>query len=635
MRTRTTLALLLAGTAALTPAVPAAGQTLPAAPPAVPAPAGQAPLVLEDIVVSAERTPTEAARTGSTVRTISEGAIAAEGRPFALDYLDQLPGVRVTQQGPPGTVTGLFVRGLPSRYVRVLVDGIEISDPTTPQVTPALTGLLAGDLAGAEVLAGSQSALWGAQAIGGVINLGTPLPVREGIEQRVTVEGGRYDTYRGAYTLLSRTERTDLGVTLQHYRTDGFSAAERRDGNPEADGYETTRLSASGAVYVTDALTLFGSGFYQREEGDQDGFPPPDFLLADTLETYETRSWGLRGGAEFPIGPVASTLAATYFAIDRDTFNEDGSLQFGAEGSRSTVDYLGQMVVDPSLTLQFGLDYAREDAVFRAAPRTTADSWIVGAFAQAIWSPVDPASLSVTLRQDEHSDFGGYTTGRIAAAYVLPTDTTLRASAGSGFRPPSLNELFGQFGPNPDLDPETSVSFDAGVEQRLLAGRARVSATAFRIEVDDLIGFEGAAYVQVPGTTRSKGVELAGAWDATEALTLTAAYTYTDAEQPGGVRQRLVPRHDAVLGAIARPTDRLTLAANVQYVADVEDGTPVPGRLDVFGDYTVVSARAAFAVTEAAELTLRVENLLDEQYQTVRGYGTSDRALYLGLAARF
>jgi vitamin B12 transporter len=611
MRTRhTVLGLLLAGTSPL--ALPDQAAL------------AQAPVVLEDIIIIADRGPAAADRTGSAVSVVTEAEIEARSRPFALDLLRQLPGVSVSQE-----------------YVRVLVDGIEISDPTGPQVAPSLSGLLAGGLSRIEVLRGSQSALYGGRAVAGVIDISTARPERDGIEHRFEAEAGRYDTQRGAYTLAARTENVDAAFTLQGLTTDGFSAAERRVGNTERDGYETVRGSFAATIYASDTLRFVASGFVQDEDGDFDsGFP-----IEDAPNTFATDSWGLRAGVEADIGPVEHRLAYSRFDIDRTTreVSAFGASRFDADGQRDRVEYLGRWGVDPALAVQFGADYARERAETRfdsggfVSESGRLRDWIAGGFVQAIWIPIDPLTLNATLRYDHHSEFDGYVTGRASAAYVLPGETILRASAGRGFRPPSLNELFGPFGANPDLDPETSRSFDAGLEQPFAEGRARLAATLFWIEVEDRIEFLPDGYAQADGRDRSRGVELAGTWAVTERIALTGAYTYTEAERADGTRRNRVPRHDLVLGAEAVPVERLTIGASMQRVADVVDrtGTLPPGTPDFIGAYTLVNAKAAYAVTDRAELYIRAENLLDEQYQTARGFGTSDRAFYVGLQARF
>jgi vitamin B12 transporter len=217
----------------------------------------------------------------------------------------------------------------------------------------------------------------------------------------------------------------------------------------------------------------------------------------------------------------------------------------------------------------------------------------------------------------------------------------LRASAGTGFRAPSLDELFGPFGSNPELTPETSVSYDIGIEQALPEGRGSVSAALFRLEIDDLITYDFACtvtpfgcYDQVTdGTAVSEGVELAARFALTDRLTLSAAYTYTDSQQPnaagGTTRRSRVPRNDFNVALDGQLTDAVDFGVSLRHVTDtVESGTPLD-------DFTLVDARIGYAITDQASVYLRAENLFDEQYQTARGYGTADRSFYFGLTGSF
>lgn len=265
---------------------------------------------------------------------------------------------------------------------------------------------------------------------------------------------------------------------------------------------------------------------------------------------------------------------------------------------------------------------------------TKEDSAITGIFGQADWSPIYALTVNAALRLDEHSEFGSYTSGRLTGAYELPTQTVLRASLGSGFRPPSNYELFSIYG-NPDLDPETSLSADLGVEQAFAGGRGNVSATLFWLEIEDLIEYDFAtsAYAQSDGTSESKGVELAAAWEITEAVSLLGSYTYTDAEDADGEDRDRIPRHDFSV-SLAGAVNRISYGVEARFVADYTDG----GTADTENfdeDFTVVNARVAYALTDQAEVYLRAENLFDAEYQTARGYGTSDQAFFAGIRGTF
>ena len=294
------------------------------------------------------------------------------------------------------------------------------------------------------------------------------------------------------------------------------------------------------------------------------------------------------------------------------------------------------------MALRFGGDYTYETSESRfesgglITPTGPEYNWDAGVFGQADWSPVEPLTVNAALRFDEHSAFGGYPTGRLTAAWQLPSDTVLRAALGTGFRAPSNFELFDPFNGNPGLEPETSRSADVGVAQGFGDGRGQVSATLFWLEIDDLIEFDTATqrFVQSDGTADSTGVELAAGWALTDALTLTGGYTYTDAKQASGAPRDRVPRHDLTVRLDGAVTDRIDLGLGAQYVADYVDNTGAPSN-GFDEDFLLVNARVAYAVAEAAELYVRAENLLDAQYQTARGFTAPGQAFFFGVAGRF
>ncbi|MBA3324743.1 MAG: TonB-dependent receptor [Rhodobacteraceae bacterium] len=604
----------------------------------LPLPATAQPVLLDPIVLSANRAATEATRTGSSVSVLTGPDLEADGRPFVLEQIRDLPGVTIGQNGPPGTVSGFAIRGAPQQYVRVEIDGIEVSDMTAPQVSPSLSGLLIDDISRIEVLKGSQSALYGGQAVGGVISITTPRPTEPGIENRYILEGGSYSTFRGAYSLAGLTDKGEFALTVARYQTDGFSSAEEADGADEDDGYTTTRFSATGRIYATDQTDVFASAFWQDEDGDYD--ETADGRPVDAPNTFDGRNWGLRGGVEFTTeGGFGNTLAASYFDVDRTQRNAFGP--FETNGARTRLEYLGTVSPSEALTLQFGADYAYETSESNFYDEQS--NWIAGAFVQSNWAITDSVVLDAAARVDEHSEYGSYPTGRLTAAWLPAPDTTIRGSIGTGFRAPSNNELFDAFSGNPDFEPETSVSADIGVARRFADGRGEAGATLFWLEIDDLIEFDNATflYFQQNGTSTSRGLEASALWQVNRFLTLSAAYTYTDAEQPNGARRDRIPRHDVAVGVAGAVAERITYDVGASFVFDFIDDSTRDGAgnvIDTAGyaeDYVVFNARLAYAITDQAEVYVRAANLFDEQYQTTRGYSTSDRAVYAGVAARF
>ena len=242
----------------------------------------------------------------------------------------------------------------------------------------------------------------------------------------------------------------------------------------------------------------------------------------------------------------------------------------------------------------------------------------------AVGSPA--TDLALTLRHDEHSRFGGQTTGRIAAAHRLGADTILRASAANGFRAPSGYELFGPYG-TATLEPEKSRSLDLGIE-RSWQGGAMLRATLFRIETDNLIDYVYPSYIQIAGETRREGVEIEGALPL-GATRLRGAYTLTEGSNPpistGNTWNSIYGRHQIALGLEADIGAGWQAGLGLRHVAERQ----------TLPDYTVADATVRRFIADGTEASLRVENLFDADYQLWEGYGTSGRAFYIGLRRSF
>jgi vitamin B12 transporter len=576
---------------------------------------------LPQIVVTPNRAPTDATKTGSRVETVSREEIEGKAQPLVIDYLDRLPGISISTPGGPGGEGSLSVRGAPRRYVKTLYNGIDISDPTSPQVQTSYQYLLSSGIDTIEVLKGSQSTLYGSDAIAGVIGLSTLGEIEPGVTHLLHGEGGSFGTARGSYGLRAANADAKAAINIAGFRTDGISAAAA---GTERDGYENVTFDAAGEYRVNDVVSVFGSLLYIDAEAEfDDSFPIQDNLTAVNL----SRQLGGRAGVNVDLldGRFRNQFSVQAFDIDREIAGTffDGTY----DGTRRKLDYLGGYDVNDWLTLQFGADYERQDIT---VPGTEADFSLAGGWFQTVLTPTEPLVLTAALRQDEHSAFGGHTTWRGTGSYeFFQTGTRLHSSIGTGFRAPSLNELFGPFGANPALQPETSLSFDVGVEQRLLDNSLIADVTFFHLDIDNLIAFTN-RYNNVPGRSRQQGVEASLLYEISPSLTLGAAYTYTSTRDANGNRNIRVPRHEIGLSAAYRPAEKWTIAADAKIAVDTVDSGNF--KLD---DYVLVNAKIAYQATESTELYIRAENLLDQDYQTVRGYNTPGLAAFAGFKSRF
>lgn len=581
---------------------------------------------LGTIVVTPNRTPTELSKVGSTVEVVEKKEIEEQSLPLVIDYLTLLPGINLSPQGGMGKNTTMIMRGARGQYVKTLYNGIDISDVSAPTPQASFAHLMAGEVDRIEVLKGSQGMLYGSDAIAGVVNISTLGGVQMGVTHSVFGEAGSNKTFRGGYALDAGFERGQFGFSLSGVKTDGFSAAAA---GTEDDGYRNVTGTINGRFDASEDLSFFANGLFinGRTEYD-DAYPAPLYQLGDS-DAYSTyHHYAGRVGADFKLfdGRLNNTVSAQISDISRKEYS---SYPGTYDGRRVKLDYLGSLEVSPMLTVNFGADWERNHAETSAGIDKSVS--MGGGWVEAVATPVDPLTVTLGLRHDEHSTYGGYTTWRATGSYRFEaTGTRLHSSVGTGFRAPSLYELYAPLYGNADLEPETSVSFDVGVEQSFLDGRLTADLTYFMLNIDDFIGYDPVTYqnIQTEGTIRTRGVEASMAYAVTDWFDLAGSYTYTKATRPDGTREVRIPRHDIALSAVVRPAEKWEIAATGKIALDTVDG----GELD---DYFLLNAKVAYKPTENTELYLRAENILDQDYQVVRGYNTQGFSVFAGFKAKF
>jgi len=479
-------------------------------------------LDLDTITVTANQTATDLERSGSTVEVIDAGEVRASPRARIADRLTFEPGISASANGPLGTTATLRIRGLGGAYVPVLIDGIDVTDPASSGGGFDFGGLTNAGLGRIEVLKGSQSARFGLNAVGGVINIESLRPTEDGVHGFVEAEAGSFDTRRGVLGLTARTDRTDLAFTISRIETDGFSASAF---GTENDGHEATQANLYARHQVTDVFAAGLTALYidSRSEFDEfggDGPPPFD-------EFNKREVTGLRLFSELQTGPVSHELSLSTFETDRISFSNGTGDRF--KGTRERIEYRGSYDTGGIWTLNFGGDYTEEEDLTQSID-------IAGLQAELLLAPLRSLDLAFSVRHDDHSEFSGELSSRAALAWRIQDDLILRASASDGFRAPTLSQLDPFFG-NPEFQPENSISYDLGLEKRF-ADRGFVRATLFYTEIDDQIFFDGnsnrclssfGCFEQ--GDFEAEGVELSGSYAINDALVINAAYTFTDAQQ--------------------------------------------------------------------------------------------------------
>lgn len=595
------------------------------------APAFAAPLGAEDttqldeVVVTATRLPAIVADTPGA-RVIDAKTIEQRGAIFAADILADVPGLSVTRAGAFGGVAQVRMRGAAPGKTLVLVDGAPVNDAAEPNGAYDFSSFELADIERVEVLSGPQSSLWGSDAIGGVISFTT----REIAGVRAEAEAGSFDTVRGRLSAGVANETYAFSAYASRFQTDGISAADQADGNPEADDFRSTTLGARGRYAVSDTVKVEGSVRWNESHADLDGFPAPTYALADTDDTQDSEQWSgfaRISAAAFGLNHQFSVSASD---IDRTSYS-DG---FGSTFTGDRQAYRWQ-ADGKTRDLAYAFGVERNEASAALSSGLSRDLSITSVFGVAQYD-VGPLNLTGGLRYDDTDDFGSKTTGRVSAAYALSGGFILSGAYGTGFKAPTVSQAVCDFCyaplPWPELKPETADSVEIALGWASADGRFDGRAILYRLNVDDQITYADGQYINV-ARTRSDGFELEGRALLGGGFDLTLAYAWTDAEdRTTGARLLRVPEHagSATLGWTG---DRLSGALTVRAEGDQDDSG---GLGTVVRDgFVTANLNAAYALTDQVTLTARIENLADEHYQQVFGYGEPGRSGYVGIRLRY
>lgn len=600
----------------------------------------------DTIIVSANRTQQTISEVAQSVTVITLDDIATRQSVAVTDLLRSVPGITVTSNGGLGTSTSVNIRGAESDQTVALIDGVKLNDPSTPGGGFNFGNLLTGNIERIEVVRGSQSVLWGSQAIGGVVNIVTRAPT-EDLTVNASGEYGWRDTTRVVGNVSGKFGPVSASVGAGYLRTDGFSTFNETRGGKERDGYRNFGANAKFNIALSDAISIDLRSWYSDGKVGIDGFPAPTFSFGDTPEFARTKELVGYAGLNAALfdGRFRNRIAYTLTDTRRRNTDLTGGTEletFNAKGRNERFEYQGNVDLIDAVGATFGAE--TEKASFRTSsygsPFALAEARINSVYGQLSARPVKGLTVSAGARHDDHDTFGGKTTFSAGGVFT-PNEgsTTLRASYGEGFKTPSLFQLFSEYG-NTALVPESSQGWDAGITQQLLDGRIEVGATWFHRDTRNLIGFVGCTVLTGICTNRpfgtydnvakarAQGLEFALTLKPVDALRVQANYGYVEATNVATGRDLARrPRHSINTSVDYDWTFGLKTGATITHVGSSFDNASNTRQLE---GYVLVDLRAAFPVTGNIELFGRVENLFNEQYETSFRYGTPRRAAYAG-----
>jgi vitamin B12 transporter len=601
----------------------------------------------DTVVVTATRIPTPELEVASSISVITAEDIAAKQVATLPDLLKLVPGLNVIQSGGPGGQASVFMRGTNSNHTKVLVDGIDVSDPSSPIGTFDFGPFLTQDIEKVEILRGPQSGLYGSDAIGGVIQIITksgsgPLKLSAG------AEAGSFDTFNQAFGVSGSVDRFHYAANVEHAHSgatpvtplDLLLPGERRIDDYGDNLTGSTKLGFDVTDHFDVGLVARYTDSHLRLTGENENNFPADFpdssQSANDTRQYYTRATGhlmsFDGGLEQTLGIAFSDIKSYETSPD---FPESDFF-----GERVKFDWQGNIRLTAGEKLVLGAEHQRDEMTVPISASTTIDS----GYAELQSSFGGDVFDTLSVRYDDNDRFGSKLTYRLAPAFVIQeTGTKLKASVGTAFKAPTLSQMFQSFPDffffaNPDLKPESSLGYDLGFEQALRGDSIRFGATYFRNDIKNLITNNADFSTDVNvGRAVTQGVESFVAYQPVQRLTVRMDYTYTEATDEI-LHQELLrrPKHKGSLNAVWQATNRLTLDATLLSVGSWIDGNRDFSitRLTAPG-YTTMDLAASYDLARHWSVTCRINNLLDRRYENPVGFLQPSLGIFAGIRAKF
>ncbi len=609
----------------------------------------------------ASRTPEPLSQIGNSVTVLTEEDIQASQATIASDLLAQTPGITVARTGGVGQPTSVFIRGAETDQTVVIIDGVEMTDPSLPGGGFDFEDLLIGDISRIEILRGAQSTLYGSDAIGGIVDITTADPTQQSAGS-VSLEGGSHATGSGTAALGGVSDRLMWRIAGSYYGTSGIPAFDRYLGGRRDDASQIGNGAGQVRYDLTPGLQLDLRGYFVTARTDFDGYDTPTGAFGDDSEYGKTQQGIGYAGLTWrtPDQLLTNRLSVQYTGSETRNYDPNAPVNYGYPttetfygfGRNIREEYQGTWKFSDTGQVVFGAqnEHSTINTVAPFSPFLGTGVVINSGYLQGQYQVLPGLTLTAGGRYDHHEVYGGHGTGQFAAAWVMPDQkTVLRTSLGQGFKAPALYQLYSNYG-NRALEPEKAVSWDAGIERHALEDRLVASATYFQRSSHDLINFfdcstpsplcatEPFGYYANIARSFAHGVELTGSLQAADRLSITGNYTCTateDRSSGSATYGNELPRRPAHAGnatvSYLWPL-RLSTALALRYAGPSFDDAANRIRL---GGYVLLDFRTSLTVTDHLELYGRVENLTDRHYEVAYQYGTLGRSAYIGARATF
>lgn len=583
------------------------------------------PISMEEIIVTASKINEEIEETTSTVIVIKSDDIEKMNVQFIPDILRKIPELNLTQSGSTGTLATVILRGGDSTHTIVMIDGIKVNSTLTGSFD--FSGININDIDRIEIVKGPQSTIYGSEAMAGVINIitkkgsGKPKVV-------LSVEGGSYKTYNPSVNISGGDEKFDYRLTVNHFYTNGISVAKKGE---EEDSYMHSSVSGSFGLRPSETIEFELMGRYSYNRSELDGF---DFLQMEATDDLNfiqrVNNYLVSGKGKIHISDIwnqfitISTTQDSLKFIDPDTYFNNYQIISNID----TIDWQNNIYLLQILTVTGGIEYRIEkgENVDNFDESINNKAFYLNSKLKLL---NDDIVFNAGLRYDDHETFGNKTTYRMGVMYsISPLNLRIRSSYGTGFRAPTLNELFFPFYGNKELKPEESSSWELSIDGNYFQNKVGVSVTYFDQEYKNLIQTDPLTYTAANiSKAVIKGIEATVSYHITDYLLLKGGYTYLDTEDKTTGENLTRRPENKIFASTEFTKNGISLLVDYLYIDQCLDSS-VNRKLS---SYQLVNLSGTYKATKSLSFFGRINNLFDEDYEEVGGYNTPGFSAYAGL----
>ncbi len=584
--------------------------------------------VVEDIIVTATRTKTASDQLASTVHTLNFQPLSEKHQTSLGDVIKNIEGIEILNQGGVGKVSPIFIRGANSEHTLVLIDGIEANDPMSPTRAFDFARLNVNDIERIEVVKGPQSVLYGSNSLGGVINIITKKGRGES-KLNLLIEGGSYGSQRTTLGLNGSRKTWSYNFMATQESSDGYSSANKKDGNTENDGHKQHSFTTKINQDLNKRLNLEFVGKYinANTELDENGALNGDDF--DYNEDTEQLFSKIKASTYFLSGLVESSINLGYNLTKRQSHSSPFGSDPKFKAQNLKIESINNINITNNQNISLGVSYKKDRGESSAIKNLKAS--IKSTYLQYQFKKQHFFG-TIGARMDEHSQVKDQISTYKATLGSQIKTTKIKTSFGTGFKAPSLSQLYDPTTGNTDLEPEEVKSWEVGFESSFYNKKLKFNSSYFQNHYSNLISFEPIGFRSINiGESKIHGFESSMSLRAIERVILSANFTRFFKFKNGNETLLRRPRNSASAQIQVQWNDQMNTALIHRYIGhrlDFDANTFTKTKMKA---YNVTQAITEYEFKKNQSLYVRIDNLFNSNYEEINGFGTAELSVYLGL----